>query len=216
MAAAILITGFEPFGGFPHNPSAEVVQALDGTEIAGHRIVGRILAVDIARHRPALEELLRQTAPALYLGFGLDAGEDMIRIERRGVNLADFPLPDNTGARLSGLAIEPAGEPARAATLPCAAIRTALIAAGIPARLSDSAGAYLCNAVLYTALGLCAGPAPVPLCGFIHLPHATHHVAAMLRAGGAERGTDPAAAIPSLAIETMIAAARIAIAVSVG
>ena len=149
-------------------------------------------------------------APVLYIGFGLATGEDMIRIERFGVNLADFELADNAGARHRGQAIEADGPAARAATLPAAEIRAALLAAGIPTRLSNSAGSYLCNANLYTSLGLCAERRPAPLCGFIHLPYASEQLAAILSAGKID-GESLAASLP---IATMIAAARIIIEVS--
>jgi pyroglutamyl-peptidase len=207
MHAPILITGFEPFAGLAYNPSAEIATTLNGSEIAGRRVIGRLLPVDYARYRAALDGLLREVSPHVYVGFGLASGEDMIRIERFGLNLADFDIPDNAGARHAGLAIEPEGPAARNATIPCAEIRTALLEAGIPARLSNSAGSYLCNATLYSALGLCAEGEDAPRCGFIHLPYASHQVADLLRAGdGPIKGESLA---PSLPIETMIAAAEI-------
>ena len=206
MAAPVLISGFEPFAGLAYNPSAEIAQRLDGSEIGGRRVIGRLLPVDYARYRAALEALLIEHAPDLYVGFGLASGEDMIRIERFGVNLADFDIPDNAGARHIGRAIEPDGPDARSSTLPSAAIRTALLEAGIPARLSNSAGSYLCNAPLYSALGLCAARENSPLCGFIHLPYASHQVADLLREGKGPLHGDSLA--PSLPIETMIAAAE--------
>lgn len=208
----VLVTGFEPFGGMTYNPSAEIARALDGAEFGRRRVVGRLLAVDFARHRFQLEALFSEIDPALYIAFGLATGEDMIRIERFGVNLADFPMPDNAGARHSGLAIEADGPAARPSTLPCAEIRAALLAAGIPARLSNSAGSYLCNANLYTSLDLCAARKPAPSCGFIHLPYASEQVATILHRGDSRLdGESPA---PSLPIATMIAAARIILEVS--
>ncbi|MDQ7249725.1 pyroglutamyl-peptidase I family protein [Dongia sedimenti] len=205
----ILITGFEPFAGLAYNPSAEIAAALDGKEIGGRAVVGRLLPVEFARYRAGLEALLREFSPTLYIGFGLAFGEDMIRIERFGVNLADFDIPDNAGAKHNGRAIEPDGPAARGATLPCAEIRAALLQAGIPARLSNSAGSYLCNATLYSALGLCAPNAP---CGFIHLPYASHQVAELLREGSGPLNGESLA--PSLPIDTMIAAAEIVLRVS--
>src|SRR5690349_18649883 len=155
MAAPILITGFEPFAGLEYNPAAEIAGSLDGQEIAGQRIIGRLLPVAVAPDRAALDVLLQAVNPSLYIGLGLASGEDMIRSERLGVNLADHDIPDNAGARHVGRKIEAAGPDARASTLPCAEIRAALLEAGIPARLSNSAGSYLCNATLYGALGLC-------------------------------------------------------------
>jgi pyroglutamyl-peptidase len=207
MTAPILITGFEPFAGLAYNPSAEIATKLNGSEIASHRVIGRLLPVDFARYRAALDALLNEIAPELYIGFGLASGEDMIRIERFGVNLADFDIPDNAGAQHSGLAIKPDGPAARSATIPCAEIRAALLQAGIPARLSNSAGSYLCNATLYSALGLCTERKDGPLCGFIHLPYASHQVAALLRDGKGPLNGESMA--PSLPIETMIAAAEI-------
>jgi pyroglutamyl-peptidase len=210
MPAPLLITGFEPFAGLAYNPSADIAASLDGQEIGGRRVVARLLPVDFARYRSELETLLQETAPALYVGFGLASGEDMIRIERFGVNLADFDIPDNAGARHVGREIEPNGPAARASSLPCAEIRTALLEAGIPARLSNSAGSYLCNATLYSALGLCAGR-QVP-CGFIHLPYASEQVAALLREGKGPLNGESLA--PSLPIEMMVAAAEIVLDVS--
>jgi pyroglutamyl-peptidase len=207
---SVLITGFEPFGGMTYNPSDEIARALDGAEIGGARVIGRRIAVDFARHRSQLDSLFSEIDPALTIGFGLATGEDMIRIERFGVNLADFEIADNAGIRHRGQAIEADGPAARAATLPAAEIRAALLAAGIPARLSNSAGSYLCNANLYTSLGLCAARQPAPLCGFIHLPYASEQLAAILRDEKID-GESPAASLP---IATMIAAARIIIEVS--
>jgi pyroglutamyl-peptidase len=205
MTAPILITGFEPFAGLDDNPSADIATSLDGGEIGGRRIVGRLLPVDFARYRAALGALLEDVTPDLYIGFGLASGEDMIRIERFGVNLADFDIPDNAGARHVGRKIEAEGPAARDSTLPCAEIRAALLESGIPARLSNSAGSYLCNATLYSALGLCAAR-KIP-CGFIHLPYASEQVAALLREGKGPLNGESLA--PSLPIEMMVAAAEI-------
>lgn len=212
MVPPLLVTGFEPFAGLGYNPAAEVAMAMDGRAIGPHRVVARMLPVDFARYRAEVEALLGAFAPAVYIGFGLAAGEDMIRIERFGVNLADFDIADNAGARPAGDRIETDAPAARASTLPSSDIRAALLAAGIPARLSNSAGSYLCNAALFSALGLCLARAPAPLCGFVHLPYASHQVAGLLREGtGRLHGESHA---PSLPIETMIAAAEIALRVS--
>ena len=208
----ILVTGFEPFAGLDYNPSADIAAGLDEREIGGVKVVARLLPVDFAQYRAKLEGLLRKVKPSLYIGFGLASGEDMIRVERFGVNLADFDIPDNAGARHVGRAIEPDGPAARAATIPCAEIRAALLEAGIPARLSNSAGSYLCNATLYSALGLCAA-LRIPG-GFIHLPYASEQVAELLRSGkGPLHGESIA---PSLPIEMMEAAAEIVLQVSAG
>jgi pyroglutamyl-peptidase len=85
----------------------------------------------------------------------------------------------------------------------------ALLAAVFPARLTTTAGSYLSNPNLYTALGLRAARRPAPACGFIHLPYASEQVAAILQGG--KGGLDGESLAPSLPIATMIAAAKIII-----
>lgn len=206
MVGKILVTGFEPYGSFDYNPSAEVAKAVDDIDCGGGRVVSRILPVNFATNHSDLRSLIEAIDPILVLSFGLHPEEEMIRIERLGINLADFDMPDNAGAKLAEQPIEPGAELARMTTLPCSRIKARLIAAGIPARISNTAGLYLCNATLFSALGLCAARPRPPLCGFVHLPYATRQAAAMLAQG--------TAVVPSMAIETMIDAAKIIIRVS--
>lgn len=213
MAQTVLLTGFEPFGGLTFNPAAAIAEALDGARLDDLRIRSAILPVAFEGHAARLDSLIRETAPRLVISLGLYGGEDMIRLERIAVNLADFDLADNTGLRLRACPIEPSGPAARLATLPCAAIREALLQGGIPARLSNTAGTYLCNATLYSALRICAEQPVEPLCGFIHLPYATQQVAAMLADETRNELTlvSPDSVLPSLPLDLMIEATRILI-----
>ncbi len=200
----ILLTGFEPFGGFGLNPSAAIVQQLDGATIADHRVVGRTLPVSLAELDGALDRALAGVEPVLVLALGLAAAEPAIRLERFAVNLADFAIPDNAGARAVGQALDPAGPAALASRLKLPAIRDALIARGIPARLSNSAGTYLCNAAMYRLLARL--PDAVP-CGFIHLPHLPAEAARLM--AGNEREM-----VPSMALDLQVEAVRVALAES--
>jgi pyroglutamyl-peptidase len=176
-----LVTGFEPFGNHALNPSAEIVRRLDGARIGGVRVAGRILPVDLARIGAAITQILDEVDPVAILNLGLAAGEPVIRLERVAVNLADFEIADNAGAKARELTIVEGGEPGLWSRLPLPAIREALLGLGIPARMSNSAGTYLCNAVMYRFLA--AVPARVP-CGFIHLPLLRAQVAAMMESQG--------------------------------
>ncbi len=71
MAGRALVTGFEPFGGEPRNPSLETARALDGRRIGGLDVVGRILPVSLAALPAALDELLADVRPDLVLSLGL-------------------------------------------------------------------------------------------------------------------------------------------------
>jgi pyroglutamyl-peptidase I len=146
MTKTALVTGFEPYGGHTLNPSAKVALALDGAEIGGLRIVGRVWPVTFAGLLQRLEAALDEAQPAVVIALGLCPGEPMIRLERFGVNLADFEIADNSGEWLKDAPIARDGATARTATLPLRAIERALLDAGIPARLSNTAGTYLCNA----------------------------------------------------------------------
>jgi pyroglutamyl-peptidase len=176
----LLLTGFEPYGGRGINPAHEVVGTLDGTEIAGHAVVGRTIPVAYEGLADRIRALVAETAPVVVIGLGLWPGEPVIRLERVAVNLADFEIADNAG-RIAAEPLDPGGPAAFAATIPVARIRDRLLAAGIPARLSGTAGQFLCNALLYRALQACAASDPAPSCGFVHVPYLPEQVAALIR-----------------------------------
>jgi len=113
----------------------------------------------------------------------------VIRLERVAVNIADFTIPDNEGARLADDVVAPEGLTALPATLPLRAIEQALLRAGIPARLSTTAGTFLCNATMYTVLQA-EQAAGVPS-GFVHLPHLAEQVARLCEEVRAGRSAEP-------------------------
>jgi len=176
----VLITGFEPYGGRGRNPSAEVAKALEGQTIAGHRVVGRTLPVSYRGLAGRLAALIDEQKPVVVMSLGLWPGEPAIRLERHGLNLADFDIADNDGATLVDAAIEASGATGRFASLPLRAIEQALLAGGIPARLSSTAGTFLCNATLYNLMRIIEERSPAAVGGFIHVPYMPEQVALML------------------------------------
>jgi pyroglutamyl-peptidase len=175
-APRILVTGFEVFGGHNANPSEKLALRLDGEWVGPARIVGRVLPVSIAKLDAALDEILAETKPVAVVALGLAEREATIRLETTGHNELKFTIPDNDGKKRTGR-IDKDGPAKRAATLPLAASLKALLAAGIPARLSDDPGRFLCNAALYGLLGR-VGKIP---CGFVHLPPTPEMVARELK-----------------------------------
>jgi pyroglutamyl-peptidase len=217
MAEPALITGFEPYGGRSLNPSAQLADALDGAHIDGLAVVGRKLPVAFAGLAERIDSVLDEVQPALVIALGLWPGEPMIRLERIGFNLANFEIADNAGARLEDAAIAPAGATALAASLPLRAIEQALLAAGIPTRLSNTAGTYLCNATLYTLLAAVERRGWRIPCGFIHLPYLPEQVAEMLIAARAgELELHQRADLASMDYAVMERALRLALAVTAG
>lgn len=204
---AALVTGFEPFGAYPHNPSGEIARRLDGKTINGVRIAGIVLPVDLSRIDDAIGQTLGKIEPICVINLGLAVGEPVIRLERVALNLAAFEIPDNAGRLVEGHALEAGAAAALWARLDLLGIRNALIAKGIPARFSSTAGTYLCNAAMYRFLK--ATPAHVP-CGFIHLPLMPAQVAAKLARGGEiELGR-----LASMALSTMQRATEIALTIT--
>ena len=175
----MLLVGFEAYGGRGLNPAAEICNAIDGHSIAGTTVRGAVLPVRYEEMVARLDALINRHDPSALICLGLWPGEAMIRLERFGVNLNDFEIPDNDGAVNCG-PIETDGPDARRATLPLERIRESLLLAGIPARMSSSAGNFLCNAILYSALGLLERRRATLPCGFIHLPYMPEQVVSIL------------------------------------
>jgi len=213
-----LLTGFEPYGGRGVNPAFEVMRRLDGSEIGGIPIMGRPLPVSYRELRGQIDELLDQYDPAAVIGVGLWPGAPIIRLERIAINVADFEIADNDGAFLTDATIEANGANALKATLPLRRIEQVLLDAGIPTRVSNTAGTFLCNATMFEFLhGLEARGRVVP-CGFIHVPYLPAQVADLLARNRAERRLEleQRADLASMDIEVMVRAVRLALEVCLG
>ena len=212
-----LVTGFDPYGDRGLNPSAEVVRRLDGIEIGDARVMGRTFPVSFGTLARNIEEVIEEVDPAAIICLGLWPGEATIRIERIAINLADFEIPDNEGAFPTDQPVEQSTEAARFTTLPIREIERAILDSGIPARLSTTAGTFLCNATMFSFLrGLeRTGRASTP-CGFIHVPYIPEQVAGMI-AEAREAHTlelHQRADLASMSLDVMADAVRIALEVT--
>ncbi len=193
----VLLTGFDPFGGETINPSWQAAAALDGTQIAGHRITARLLPVEFGASLAALRAAIAKLSPALVLCVGQAGGRAQLSIERVAINVDDARIPDNANCTPIDTPIVPGGPAAYFATLPIKAILADLHAAGIPAEISQTAGTYVCNHVFYGLMHALSKD-PHIRGGFVHIPYAPEQVA-----------HHPGA--PSLPVDTVIAALRIAV-----
>jgi len=192
----ILVTGFEPFGGHADNPSWEAARAVDGERVGPARLVARRLPCVIAEVGPALAAAIDETAPSLVLCLGLAAGRTDISIERVAINVVDARIPDNAGQQPIDEPVIEGGPVAYFSSLPIKALVKALREAGLPASVSQTAGTYACNAVFYHLLHHLARRHSGARGGFIHLP-------CLPRMAAATPG------LPSLSLETMVAAVRV-------
>lgn len=192
----ILLTGLEPFGGSPLNPSEQVVKALQAAPPPGMDLVTLILPVDGSQAPPALLQALQIHHPQAVVCLG-EAGRAGISLERVALNLLDYRIPDNRGTTHTDQPVRADGPAAYFSTLPLRPLQSALLAAGIPCELSLTAGAYLCNQVFYTLMDALARQDRQIPAGFIHLPSLPEQVA--LRA----------VSQPSLGLETQLRAIRL-------
>jgi len=174
----LLVTGFEPFAGHAANPAEEVAKALDGRAVAGAVVRSAVLPVRHAEAGPRVARLVEETDPVAIVHLGLAAGRARIALERVAVNVMDFDTPDNAGFRVHGQPCVPGGPAAYFATLPLAGILAALLAEGVPAYVSNTAGTYLCNQTLYATLHLLTERRHPARAGFIHVPLLPSMVAA--------------------------------------
>ncbi len=157
----ILVTAFQPFAGRGVNGSATVAQRLAGEIIAGGRVTVLVMPVRWGEPARQLPAAVARLQPRLLLGLG-EGYAGLVTVERMGANLAR-PIPDEGQALPTAAQLEPAGPATRPARLDFAP--EWFSAAALPVRASADAGGYLCNELLYRALG-----EPVQRCGFMHLP----------------------------------------------
>lgn len=167
----LLLTGFEPFGGEGLNPAAQIVARLAQEGVAGVDLVTAVLPVDRHLGPALLIRAVQESQPQAVLCLGLAGRSPALAIERVAVNLLDFRLADNGGNRFVDEPIVPEGPAAYFVTLPVRAMQAAAVAAGVPAELSLSAGAFLCNQVTYELLHYLATQQLDIPAGFVHVPY---------------------------------------------
>ena len=208
----MLLTGFQSYGERAINPAEEIVKRLDGETIGGERVEGRVLPVDYAKLGPSIRDAIAETTPSAVICLGLWPGAPMIRLERVAVNVADFEIADNVGAIVKD-PIEPEGDAAYLSTLPLDAIQDRILGAGIPCQLSGTAGAFLCNALMYHALRASAAQSTPTPCGFIHIPYLPEQVADLIRStkDGAKLELHQRGDVASMSLDVMVQAIGLAI-----
>ncbi len=168
----MLISAFGPFGSFTTNPSQKLLESLLSDPIQGIQLMGITLPV---RYNVAPEILLaeiRLRKPAAVISFGVATGSDDLRLERIAINWDESDVPDQSGDTPRGRKIDPDGPDGLFSSLPLQQMMEALDGQALPYRISNTAGTYLCNHLMYRTLwALRQEGIDIP-CGFVHIPPA--------------------------------------------
>ena len=165
----ILLTGFVNFLDHPYNPTQMVAEALNQTEIDGSKVYSHILPVSFKEACLEIKRLLEDEGPwDLHISLGLASTRTKITPEAIAINLIHNPeRPDNLGHCAFLAPLLPGAPEALLSTLPHQKILEELKRANLPSEVSTSAGAYVCNAVMFQALHTLNKSIPS---GFVHLP----------------------------------------------
>lgn len=197
----VLVTGFEPFGGENINPAYEVVRRLKET-IAGAEIIKLQVPTAFNESITHTTNKIKEENPDFVLSIGQAGGRFGISVERVAININDARIPDNLNQQPIDTKIDENGENAYFASIPIKTIVQAIKAKYIPASVSDSAGTYVCNHLMYGVLNYIRKNSLNIKAGFIHIPFLFQQVV-----------TKPN--IPAMDINTMVAAVETAIEVMV-
>ncbi|NJF25127.1 pyroglutamyl-peptidase I [Thermococcus sp. Bubb.Bath] len=165
----VLVTGFEPFGGEKINPSWAAVRRLPD-EVEGVEVIKFQLPVTFNGVRETLPRMIVKEHPDAVVLTGQAGGRPNITVERVAINVMDSTMPDNEGYKPEDEPVFEGALTAYFATLPIKVIVRALRKAKIPASISNTAGTYVCNAAMFTALHTIAVSGMDAKAGFIHVP----------------------------------------------
>ncbi|SFC35379.1 pyroglutamyl-peptidase I [Pragia fontium] len=169
--ASVLITGIEPFDGEHINPSWEVVRQLNGVYIANTLVVARQLPCEFGHALDKLYQAIDELEPTLVICVGQAGGRAEVSIERVAININDARIPDNQGYQPIDVPIIEQGPAAYFSTLPIKALVQGLRDEGIPASVSQTAGTYVCNHIMYGLLHHLKKQGSPARGGFIHIPY---------------------------------------------
>ena len=165
----ILLTAFEPFGGDTVNP-AQVAVRMVPDEVAGAQIVKIDVPVVVGKSIEAVRRAMEKEQPDAVLCIGQAGGRIGLTPERVAINIDDARIPDNEGNQPIDQPIYADGAPAYFSSLPVKAMVAAIREAGVPASLSNSAGTFVCNHLMYGVLYHIAKSWPKMRGGFMHVP----------------------------------------------
>ena len=187
---AVLLTGFDAFGGAALNPSWLAVQALRGRQIAGHRVVAVQVPTVFDASITALRHALVQHRPRLVMCVGQAGGRSAISLERVAININDARIADNAHAQPIDTPVVAGGPAAYFSSLPIKAMQRDVALAGIACEVSQTAGTFVCNHVFYGLMHFLATQRGFKTVrgGFVHVPFLPDQGSPSMALGDITRG----------------------------
>lgn len=171
----VLITGFDPFGGEKINPALQAVQSLP-KNINGHQIDTLEIPTVFHKSIEVVEAQLENETYDIVIAIGQAGGRAQVTPERVAINIDDARIKDNEGQQPIDIEIHKDGEPAYFSKLPVKRMVEYMREAGIPSSLSNSAGTFVCNHIMYQLAYVADKKYPNMKTGFIHVPFAPEQV----------------------------------------
>ncbi|NLL69673.1 MAG: pyroglutamyl-peptidase I [Epulopiscium sp.] len=197
----IVVTAFEPFGGEVINPANEALQLLE-EEVQGVKIVKLVVPTVFGKAINTIEAILEKEKPNVVICIGQAGGRADITVERIAINIDDAKMADNEGNMPVDKPIIKDGPAAYFSTLPIKKIVEKIKDHGIPASVSNSAGTFVCNHLMYGLLDTIDKQKLNTIGGFIHVPYIPQQTLEKINT-------------PSMSLEDITRAIRCAIEVSI-
>jgi len=165
----LLLTAFSPFGGEKINPSLEAVKLVKD-KILETDIIKLEVPTVFGKSIKIVADAIEKEKPDYVLCIGQAGGRYGITPERVAINIDDARIPDNEGNQPIDIPIFADGEPAYFSNLPVKAMVEEIRKEGLPAGISNSAGTYVCNHLMYGVLYTLSKKYKGVKGGFIHVP----------------------------------------------
>ena len=159
-----------PFGGERTNPSWEIAKSLPKI-ISGHRVVALRVPTEFGKAIDVTIKAINAHQPEIVLCFGQAGGRSCMNVERVAINVDDARTADNAGKQLIDEAVRTDGPAAYFCSVPIKAMVAAMKKAGVPAVISNTAGTFVCNHLIYGVLDHIAQYRLTTRAGFIHVPY---------------------------------------------
>lgn len=166
----VLITGFDPFGGESINPALEAVKMIP-ENIEGAQVIKLEIPTVFRKSLEKIEEKIEEIKPNVVISVGQAGGRFGVTPERVAINMDDARIEDNEGNQPIDVSIYEDGESAYFSNLPIKAMVKEMVDNGIPASVSNTAGTFVCNHVMYGVLYLANKKYKNIRAGFIHVPY---------------------------------------------